>query len=92
MSANSFILPFDSPDATPGAVGGKGANLSLMTRAYFPAPPGFLITTKAYRAFVQVNDLQKQVLDLANNQTETSEKRSAAVRQLFANGNMPSIL
>lgn len=43
MSANSFILPFDSLDATPGAVGGKGANLSLMTRAYFPAPPGFLI-------------------------------------------------
>jgi pyruvate,water dikinase len=33
-------------------VGGKGANLGEMTRAGFPVPPGFCITTTAYRLFL----------------------------------------
>ena len=32
--------------------GGKGANLGEMTRAGFPVPPGFCITTAAYRLFL----------------------------------------
>lgn len=52
-ATTSLVLPFDSPDATLAVVGGKGANLSRMTRAAFLVPPGFFITTDAYRAFVQ---------------------------------------
>jgi pyruvate,water dikinase len=33
-------------------VGGKGANLGEMTRAGFPVPPGFCVTTAAYRLFL----------------------------------------
>ncbi len=61
-----------------------------MSRAGFPAPPGFVITTEAYRAFVQVNNLQKQIVDLASNQAETSETRSVAIRQLFAKSTIPT--
>ncbi len=89
MDTNSFIRPFDSPDATLASVGGKGANLSLMMRAGFPVPPGFLITTRAYREFVQANNLQTQIVDVASNQADTSEKRSAAIRELFAKGKVP---
>ncbi len=32
--------------------GGKGANLGELTRAGLPVPPGFCVTTDAYRAFV----------------------------------------
>jgi pyruvate,water dikinase len=32
--------------------GGKGANLGEMTRAGFPVPPGFCVTTAAYRLFL----------------------------------------
>ncbi len=32
-------------------VGGKGANLGEMTQAGFPVPPGFCITTEAFRQF-----------------------------------------
>ncbi len=32
--------------------GGKGANLGELTRAGFPVPPGFCVTTEAYRAFL----------------------------------------
>lgn len=33
-------------------VGGKGANLGEMSRAGFPVPPGFCVTTHAFRDFV----------------------------------------
>lgn len=88
----AYTLPFDAEDATLAVVGGKGANLSRMTRAGFPVPPGFFVTTEAYRAFVQANHLQKQIVDLAGNQADTSEKRSTAIRQLFANGRIPADL
>ena len=32
--------------------GGKGANLGELTRAGFPVPPGFCVTTAAYRLFL----------------------------------------
>lgn len=46
--------------------GGKGANLGEMTVAGFTVPAGFVVTTAAYDAFVQANDLQQQIVDLAN--------------------------
>ncbi len=33
-------------------VGGKGANLGEMTKAGFPIPQGFCVTTAAYQAFI----------------------------------------
>jgi phosphoenolpyruvate synthase/pyruvate phosphate dikinase len=33
-------------------VGGKGANLGELTRAGFPVPVGFCVTTAAYREFL----------------------------------------
>ena len=86
----TFVLPFVSPDATLAVVGGKGANLSRMTRAGFPVPPGFLITTAAYRAFVQANDLRARIVALATNKTKTVEEVSAAIRRLFEQGHIQS--
>ena len=48
----SFTLPFTSPDTTLALAGGKAMNLAELVRAGFPVPPGFIITTDAYRAFV----------------------------------------
>jgi pyruvate,water dikinase len=89
---NTFVLPMDSVKATLAEVGGKGANLGRMSRAGFSVPPGFFVTTQAYHAFVQANNLQKQIVDLASHQADTSEARSAAIRQLFANGTIPADL
>lgn len=49
-----FVLPLDSPETTLAMAGGKGANLSRMTCAGFPVPPGFLISTIAYGGFVDI--------------------------------------
>ncbi len=85
-----LILSLTSPEATLAKVGGKGANLGRLVRAGFPVPTGFLITTTAYCAFVQSNDLQEQIVVLATDKTKTVEESSAAIRSLFANGRMPS--
>lgn len=88
---DTFILPFISPDATLATVGGKGANLSRLTRAGFAerVPPGFLITTTGYHAFVQANDLQDQIVTLAMDKAKMVEATSAAIRRLFEHGCIP---
>jgi pyruvate,water dikinase len=46
------IVGFQFPGGSEHAlVGGKGANLGLLATAGFPVPPGFTVTTEAYRGF-----------------------------------------
>ena len=62
---SEYILQLDSADATLARVGGKGANLAELARAGFAVPPGFLVTTDAYHAFVAANHLAEQIVALA---------------------------
>ncbi|MGH3105593.1 MAG: PEP/pyruvate-binding domain-containing protein, partial [Rubrobacteraceae bacterium] len=39
-------------------VGGKGANLGELSHAGLPVPPGFVLTTRAYDAFVEAGGLK----------------------------------
>ena len=54
MNVNTpHTLPFSKISAADlPQVGGKGANLGEMTQARFPVPPGFCVTTRAFRNFV----------------------------------------
>jgi len=50
LDADDLILGFDAIDAGMlSEVGGKAANLGVLTRAGLPVPPGFCVTTEAYR-------------------------------------------
>ena len=62
----TFILPIASPEATLARAGGKGMNLAVLARAGFPVPPGFLVTTEAYDAFVEGNQIRASLLSLAS--------------------------
>ena len=88
-----FILPFTSPDATLERAGGKGANLARLTRAGFPVPRGFVISTDAYRAFVDANRwlpmIESAVEDISADDTSALEKKSAQIRAAFSVGKMP---
>jgi pyruvate,water dikinase len=53
-------------------VGGKAANLASLLRAGFHTPPGFCVTTVAYRAFVEGNDLQEGIDALARDVDSTT--------------------
>ena len=51
--AMSYVVRFaDLGRGDIAVAGGKGANLGELTRAGLPVPPGFVLTTAAYRAFV----------------------------------------
>lgn len=59
----NFIAPLSDASAGLAQVGGKGASLARLAAAGLPAPPGFYITTAAYRRFVAEHKLQAQILE-----------------------------
>jgi pyruvate,water dikinase len=76
--------------------GGKGANLGELTRAGLPVPPGFVLTTEAYRAFVAENGLDEQVLEIARLPAgagpDEHEAAAERIRALFARAPIPDAL
>src|SRR5882762_1388967 len=50
-----LVLTLDDVSATLERVGGKGASLAQLVGDGLPVPPGFHITTAAYRRFVEEN-------------------------------------
>ena len=88
-----YILPFNSPDITLEVAGGKGANLARLTRAGFQVPRGFIVSTQAYRAFVETNRWLPMIGSSVENVTAEDatalEKISAQIRAAFSVGVMP---
>jgi rifampicin phosphotransferase len=90
----NIIIPFTSPEATLATTGGKGTNLARLTRAGFDVPPGFMISTAAYRAFVVENGLEVVILSALENLSADDpaqlETTSAQIRAAFSAGTMPA--
>ena len=61
----AYILPLNTTEATLEVVGGKGRSLAEMANAGFDVPGGFYLTTTAYRNFIEANDLQAKIIELA---------------------------
>ena len=90
----TYVLPLSDPQATLEIVGGKGASLARLANAGLPVPGGFHVTTAAYRAFVEANDLLPAILAALDrlNLTDPAalEDASARIRQLLANATVPA--
>jgi rifampicin phosphotransferase len=67
--------------------GGKGANLGETSRAGLPVPPGFVLLTPAYRAFVAEAGVQESIVRLAV--TAAPDEATAAIRALFESAPIP---
>ena len=52
---------YETGKAETGLVGGKGANLGELTQAGLPVPPGFCVTSAAYKDFIRLNRLDQTV-------------------------------
>ncbi|MDP9988432.1 pyruvate,water dikinase [Arthrobacter oryzae] len=76
--------------------GGKAVGLGGLIQAGLPVPPGFVLTTDAYSAFVSENNLGQAVGELADLPAdappEDYEHASALIRTLFSKGVMPSAI
>lgn len=91
---SSYILLLSSIEATLARAGGKGVNLAKLVQVGFTVPPGFIVTTEAYRAFVEANHLQPRILALASeispDNQSALENASAEIRVLFEQGTLPA--
>ncbi|MEN4042345.1 MAG: PEP/pyruvate-binding domain-containing protein [Anaerolineaceae bacterium] len=56
-----WIIPIAKAAADFEAAGSKGANLGMLVEAGLPVPPGFVLTTAAYDAFIRRNELQAKL-------------------------------
>src|SRR5215212_3189769 len=73
--------------------GGKGANLGELRRAGLPVPGGFVLTTEAYDAFVESNDIVDAVIRWASvaraEAPAAFEQAAEGIHGLFARGEIP---
>ncbi|HWI65902.1 MAG TPA: PEP/pyruvate-binding domain-containing protein [Symbiobacteriaceae bacterium] len=72
--------------------GGKGANLGELVHAGFRVPPGFVLTTDAYRAFCAESGIGAEVVRLAREagtDVERLRQAAAAIEALFHEGPLP---
>ncbi len=91
-----MIVPINTQDATLENVGGKGANLAKLANVRFPVPDGFLVTTDAYRIYIQSNNLEKRIQErltgLQLDDPSALKKASDEIRRWFSEGAVPSEL
>src|SRR5215204_6518826 len=73
--------------------GGKGTNLGELSRADLPVPPGFILTTAAYDAFVESNEIGEAIIELASIPRADSpaaiEEAAERIHSLFTGGKVP---
>lgn len=90
---SSFILSFLSAEVDLENAGGKGANLARLARSGFAVPPGFIISTSAYRDFVAANSLEKGIQAAVEgiNSTRTLDLDSSSekIHSAFVQGSLP---
>ncbi|MEV0087697.1 PEP/pyruvate-binding domain-containing protein [Saccharopolyspora sp. NPDC050642] len=90
----SVVVPLDAADADLALVGGKGASLARLAGAGLPVPPGFDVTTVAYRDFAATAGLQERILaavaEVDPDRPETAQAASEKIQQWFAESPVPA--
>jgi len=77
-------------------VGGKGANLGEMTRAGFPIPYGFIVTSQAYYNFLDETGLRPKIAtyltELDHKDTASLSRVSDKIQELIIESSVPESL
>lgn len=90
-----IVLPLETGDASLEVVGGKGMRLTRLSRAGFPVPGGFILTTSAYERFVDSNHMRETLRELARPALDAAgrvsfQRASSRIRERFENAALPS--
>src|SRR5580658_7112333 len=74
-------------------VGGKAGKLGELIRQGLPIPPGFVLTTEAYLAFVEGTELRTLIPEFVQSinldQPESTEAASRKIREAFDAAEFP---
>ena len=88
----AYTTAIETKEDSLELIGGKGRSLAKMACAGFAVPGGFLVTTDAYRSFVDDHSLQSQILDLAKAELKDGypvfEASSEAISSLILSTSM----
>ena len=85
-----LVVPLDSPHSDLSTVGGKGHNLSVLSRGGINVPPGFIVTIDAYFKFLRDNKhLATLVNQLTSKHEDDLEEASALIRAAFQKCSLP---
>jgi phosphohistidine swiveling domain-containing protein len=95
-TTQTFVLGFERIDAAMVAlVGGKAANLGELTRAALPVPPGFCVTTEAYRLATDDRALRSILDDIGRTtpgDTVALSLHAARAREAVLRLSMPPVI
>ena len=87
-----YVLPIATKNASLEVVGGKGRSLAEMANAGLAVPDGFYVTTFGYKQFVDENNLQSEIIDLAKPEigeyTLSFDAASRSIQELFGNASL----
>jgi len=72
--------------------GGKGANLGELMSSGIRVPPAFVISSKAFKYFLEYNKLVDQIKDILSNSLITSEDASIKIKNLIMSAKIPDNL
>jgi rifampicin phosphotransferase len=90
-----YVLPLNvcRPDDNP-SVGGKAVGLGRLLSGGFPVPPGFAVTTDAYRDGLKKTDLLTQIAGHLEGVDANTDNTAIAdsVQQLFAELKLPGTI
>ena len=74
-------------------VGGKAANLGEMYNAGLPVPNAFVVTTDAYKYFLEKTGLKEKIFEILRrtdvNNTKQLQENTAKIRELIENAEVP---
>lgn len=95
MTDKPYILWFQDCDkGRLPLIGGKNASLGEMTRAGIRVPPGFAVTTTAYREFMAQANIAAEISGLLANldpdDTAAVEAASWTIRQIMGSSHVPA--
>ena len=75
ITGQAMILTLQAGNVSLALAGGKGANLARLLGAGFSVPGGFIITTRAYHAYVAANNLENWIVEAARRHDRTIQRR-----------------
>lgn len=97
ISDAPYVTPLkEAPLDVPELIGGKAATLAeIILRLRLPVPDGFVVTTRAYRRFLEYNDLEGRIhksLESWASGEDDIRKASAQIRYSILAGVVPQDL
>jgi pyruvate,water dikinase len=95
MKEKAYVLWFEEIDKNDLAlVGGKSANLGELIKAGIPVPPGFAVTSYAYREFIERSGLKKKISEILKEVAKSKDPKafeevSVRIRKIIEEENIP---